>query len=128
MATLEQHMRFSRMVEAGQLSAEEAARQMDALGEEDQHAAPRPQPSATARGKSLRVRVSDLRTGQHRANVNVPLGLMQFGLKMAARFVLLEVEGLDAEQALAALKAGGPAKLVDVEDEEKGERVEVFVE
>ncbi len=119
MATLEERQQASGLA---------GGTQMGALGEDSQGAGPCPRPFAPAPGKSLRVRVSDPKTGQRSVNVNIPLGLVQFAMKVAARFAPAEVEALDVEQVLAALKAGGPAKLVDVEDEEKGERVEVFVE
>ncbi len=79
-------------------------------------------------GKWMRVRVTDLKTGESKANVKIPASLANFGMKMAAKFSADSVEGLDMEQIIVAMKEGGEGKLVDVEDEEKGERVEVFVE
>ncbi len=104
------------------------ARQMDTPGEQQEGGSPETRPSARARGKSLRVRVSDLRTGQNRVNVNIPLGMAEFGMKMAARFAPAELEGLDVNEMLAALKAEGEGKVVDVEDEKEGKHVEVFIE
>lgn len=78
--------------------------------------------------KWLRVRVTDLRTGESKANVKVPVSLANFGMKMAARFSPAGVEDLDMNQILAAMKSGGEEKLVDIEDEEKGEHVEIFIE
>ncbi len=111
-----------------QMTAEESAEQMAALGGEGQGGTPGPEPSLTTPVRRLRVRVTDLRTGQHRVNVTIPFGLVEFGLKMGARFAPAEVEGLDMEQVLAALKAAGQSKIVDVENEEEGKHVEVFVE
>ena len=76
----------------------------------------------------FRVRVTDLRTGKSKTNVKIPASLADFGMKMAAKIAPKEVEGLDLNQLLAAVKSGTEGKLVDVEDEEKGEHVEVFVE
>ncbi len=76
----------------------------------------------------LRVRVTDLRTGKSKANVKVPASLADFGLKMAAKFAPAGCEDLDMNQLIAAMENGGEGKMVDVEDEEKGEHVEVFVE
>ena len=78
--------------------------------------------------KWLRVRVTDLKTGKSKANVRIPAGLANFGIKMAAKYAPDSIEGLDMDEITAAIKNGGEAKLVDVEDEEKGEHVEVFVE
>jgi hypothetical protein len=79
-------------------------------------------------GKWFRVRVTDLRTGKSKANVKIPASLADFGMKMAARYASDSVEGLDMDQLIAAMKSGAEGKLVDVEDEEKGEHVEIFVE
>jgi hypothetical protein len=79
-------------------------------------------------GKWFRVRVTDLATGKSKANVKIPASLADFGMKMAAKFAPDSVEALDMEQIMAAMKSGGEGKLVDVEDEEKGEHVEIFVE
>jgi hypothetical protein len=76
----------------------------------------------------LRVRVTDLRTGKSKANVKIPVGLADLGMRLAVRFAPASVEDLDMNQLIAAMKSSGEEKLVDVEDEEKGEHVEIFVE
>ncbi len=78
--------------------------------------------------KWFRVRVTDLKTGKSKSNVKIPVSLANFGMKMAAKYAPESIEGLDWDQLIAAAQSGGAAKLVDVEDEEKGEHVEVFVE
>jgi hypothetical protein len=47
---------------------------------------------------------------------------------MAAKCAPDSVVDLDMNQIMAAVKDGSDGLLVDVEDEEKGEHVEVFVE
>lgn len=84
--------------------------------------------SPTTTGRWFRVRVTDLKTGKSKANVKIPAGLADFGMKMAAKFAPVDLEGLDMNQLIAAMKSGGEGKLVDVEDEEKGEHVEIFIE
>ena len=79
-------------------------------------------------GKWFRVRVTDLKTGQSKVNVNIPMGIVDFGLKMGAKFAPADLEGLDMNQVMLAIQSGGTGKIVDVEDENKGEHVEVFVE
>lgn len=79
-------------------------------------------------GRSLRVRVTDLKTGKSKVNVNVPMAMVSLGLKMGAKFAPSELEGVDLEQIRLALESGGVGQIVDVEDEEKAEHVEVFVE
>ena len=78
--------------------------------------------------KWLRIHVTDMRTGKSKADVKIPASLAGFGMKMAARFAPADLEGLDMDQIIAELKNGGEGMLVDVEDEEKGEHIEVFIE
>ncbi len=79
-------------------------------------------------GKWFRVHVTDLKTGKSKANVKMPLSLVDCGMKMGAKFAPAALEGLDMDQLVAAAKSGGEGKIVDVEDEEKGEHVEVYIE
>lgn len=126
MATVEERMKVLKMIEEGKISAEEGARLLAALSES------RKTPSitlGTAVGEArwFRVRVTDLATGKAKVNVNIPMGLVNVGIKMGARFA----PNLDSDQmeALAeALKSGATGKIIDVTDEEDGERVEIFVE
>ena len=78
--------------------------------------------------KWLRIRVTDLTTGKPKTNVKIPASLANFGMRMAARFAPNDVQGLDMDEIIAVMQSGGDAKLVDVEDEEKGERIEVYFE
>jgi hypothetical protein len=76
----------------------------------------------------LLIQVTDLKTGNKKANVKIPASLANFGMKMAAKFVPGGFEGLDMDQLVAAMKSGDERKLVDIVDEEKEEHVEIFVE
>ena len=55
------------------------------------------------------------------------MSLVNVGLKMGARFAP-EVDGINFDQVMAAVKSGSQGKIVDVVDEEDGERVEIYVE
>ncbi len=128
MATPEERMQILKMIEAKQITAEEGAKLLGALGEKDRAEDSAPQPSPATSGKWFRVRVTDMKTGRRKVNVNIPLGLVDVGLKMGAKFAPAGVEGLDMHQIMTAIKSGGQGKVVDVEDEEDGEHVEVFIE
>jgi hypothetical protein len=78
--------------------------------------------------KWFRVRVTDIATGKNKTNVKIPAGMANFGMKMAAKYAPESIEGLDMEMIMEAVKNGGEGMLVEVEDEEKRERVEVFLE
>ena len=111
-----------KMVEAGQLSAADAAAKL---------AAPK-KPVVTMAKPSgqmrwLHVRVTDLDTGQPKVTVNLPMSLVQVGLSIGSRFAP-ELDGLDWQTIADALNDETTGRLVEVEDLEKGERVEVYVD
>lgn len=126
MATSEERMQILKMIEAGTISASEGAELLRAL-EKDKSS----QPSEPLKGASeprwFRVRVTDTKTGKNKVNVNIPMGLVNVGMKMGARFSP-ELEGMDFEEISEIVKSGGQGKVMDVIDEEEGERVEIFVE
>jgi len=123
MATNEERMQILRMLEAGQINAEEAARLLEAL-----EAAPAGAESASGRRAGwFRVRVTDAATGRSKVNLNIPMGLVNLGLKIGTRFVP-DIEELDFNEIIEAIRSGAQGKIVEVEDTEDGERVEIFVE
>jgi hypothetical protein len=125
MATTEERLRILKMIEQGQVSAEDGARLLEALSTGERKNAQSPMAASSARW--FRVRVTDLRTGKNKVNVNIPMGLVKVGMKMGARFAP-EMEGMDLSQISEMVEAGATGKLVEIEDEEDGERVEIFVE
>jgi len=60
-------------------------------------------------------------------NINIPMGLVNVGIKMGARFAP-EIEGERLESILEAVRSGQHGKVMDITDDEDGERVEIFVE
>ena len=76
----------------------------------------------------FRVRVTDLHTGKSKANIKIPAELANFGMKIAAWFAPTSADDLDMRQILSLMDSTVDGKLVEVEDEEKGELVEVFLE
>lgn len=73
------------------------------------------------------MRITDLSSGKASVNVNLPLGLVNVGLKMGARFIP-EIEGTEADDLAEALRQGQTGKVMDVTDEEEGRRIEVYIE
>ncbi len=126
MTTVEERMKILKMVEEGKISAEDGAKLLAALAE-SRKAATQPQTGGGSEARWFRVRITDLRTGRPKINVNVPAGLVNVGIRMGARFA----PNLEAEQLQAmidALKSGAVGKIVDATDDEAGEHVEIFVE
>jgi hypothetical protein len=126
MATVEERMQILKMIEEGKISAQEGAKLLAALAAGSKVETGRREPGAGG-AKQFRVRVTDLATGRNKVNVNIPMGLVNVGLKMGARFAP-DIEGINFDEVVAAIKSGSQGKIVDVVDEEDGERVEIYVE
>ena len=77
--------------------------------------------------KWLRVRVTDLSTGRSKATVQIPLTLLDAGMKIGAHFAP-EIDGVNMDQLMAALRSGMTGKIIDAQDDDDGEHVEIFVE
>jgi hypothetical protein len=125
MATTEERMQILKMIEEGKISAGDGAELLRALDQDNKP------PSMPLKGASaprwFRVRVTDMATGRAKVNVNIPMGLVNVGIKMGARFAP-EVEGVNYNEIMEAIQSGQQGKIMDVTDEEDGERVEIFVE
>ncbi len=125
MATTEERMQILKMIEEGKISAKDGAELLRAL-DQDNKPPSMPLKGASAR-RWFRVRVTDMSTGRTKVNVNIPMGLVNVGIKMGARFAP-EVEGVAYDEIMEAIQSGQQGKIMDVMDEEDGERVEIFVE
>jgi hypothetical protein len=120
----EERLKILKMIEEGKITAEEGTRLLGALNKQKQRvSAPREDGP-----RWLRVRVLDLHTGKESVRVNLPIGLVNVGMRMGARFIP-DIEQETAMEDLAqALNQGMTGKIVDIVDEEEGQRVEIFVE
>jgi hypothetical protein len=128
MATTEERMKILKMIEEGKLSAEEGAKLLSALSAAQSKAV------ASAAGELgvgnarwLRVRVTDVASGRSKATVQIPISLIDAGMKIGAHFAP-EIDGVELDEVIAALRSGMTGKIIDVTDDEDGEHVEIFVE
>ena len=125
MVTADERMQILKMISQKQITAEEGAELLDAL-----RGAPvgkTPGRNEPGKARWLRVRVTDRLSGRTKVNVNLPIGLVDVGLKMGARFAP-EMVGMDVSAIQAALKNGVQGRIVAVDDEQDDERMEIFVE
>jgi hypothetical protein len=148
MASSEERMMILRMVEEGKITPEEGARLLAAMGERQAEpemagaafgaAGDAPQSDSAGatytgtfanfgdsslNGRMFRVRVSNGMTGAQKVNVNIPLGLVEFGL----RFIPPNAK-VNAQSIREAINSGVRGRIVDVQDSEKGDHVEIFIE
>lgn len=123
MSLSEERMQILNMIQNGQITAEEGTKLLSALksGQRESRA------EESARPRWFRVRVTDLRTGKNKVSMNIPMALVNVGVKMGARFVP-DTEDVDFDEVREALQSGQLGKILDVEDEDDQERVEIFVE
>ncbi len=127
MATTEERLQILKMIEEGKINAAEGAELLRALDTKgDKLHTPEPLKGASA-PRWFRVRVTDVNTGRNKVNINIPMGLVNVGIKMGARFAP-EIEGERLESILEAVRSGQHGKVMDITDDEDGERVEIFVE
>lgn len=129
MATSEERMRILKLIQEGKITADEGAKLLAALSSADKPKKSRPVPTSSSgkQARWFRVRVTDMRTGKTKTSVNIPLGLMEWGLQIGAQYAP-DLGGLDSEQLVEMLQSGAMGKIVDVIDEEDGEHVEIFIE
>jgi hypothetical protein len=123
MATSEERLKILKMIEEAKISADEGARLLAALGKAERKRAS----SSPGEGRWLRVRVTDIDSGKTAVNVNLPISLVNVGLRMGARFVP-EMEGVSMNELEESIRRGVTGKVIDIVDEQERQRVEVYVE
>jgi hypothetical protein len=126
MSSIEERLQILKMIEEGKISAGEGAELLRALDREGDQEPDEPLKGAS-RPRWFRVRVTDLASGKSKVSVNIPMGLVNAGIKMGARFAP-DLEGVNFDEITEMINSGAQGKIVDVVDNEEGERVEIFVE
>lgn len=128
MTSAEERLKILKMIEDGKISAEEGTKLLSALSQgRGRNGMVSRGPGTPGSARWLRIRVTDVKTGRSKASVQIPLALVDAGMKIGAHFAP-EVEGVDMTNVLAAMRSGMTGKIIDVTDEEDGEHVEIFVE
>ena len=123
MATSEERLKILKMIGEAKISADEGARLLAALAKAERKRAS----STPGEGRWLRVRVTDIDSGKTAVNVNLPISLVNVGLRMGARFVP-EMEGVSMNELEESIRRGVTGKVIDIVDEQERQRVEVYVE
>lgn len=122
MAFHEERRKVLQMIEEGKITPEEGARLLAALGTQDEEAMADVE-APDSGGRQLRVRVTHIATGQEKAVITLPLGVIEFGLQF-----LPANDKFDPETIQEAIRNRFTGRLVDVLDEDRGERVEILIE
>ena len=126
MTVSEERLRILKMVEEGKLTPEDAARPLEALKTSEGRTKPSTGTGATPRWLRIRITEGD----GTRVNVNLPVRLVKVALKVAERYGGMDTEA--TEEIMAALEEaiaeGESGRIVEVVDEEDGDRVEIYLE
>jgi len=133
----DEKMRILKMIEEKKITAEEGAKLLAAMDA----------PAAGGNGQAhwLKVRVYDKGSDKAKVRVTVPLSLLKIAGRLGGKFSVMmpeeakrqmEAKGVkldaesfeDIEKLFDQFAVNGQYKLVDVDDDESGEKVEVYVE
>ena len=119
----EERNRILSMVEAGQVSADDAAQLFDALLEEPVEPTPRLQ------NRSLRIWITDMTTRSRRVNMTatLPVSVLRASLQALGNLMPQLRDGR-AEEIVHALESGITGRVMDLQDLEDGKRIEIFIE
>lgn len=131
MASSEERLQILRMIEQGKISAADGATLLRALEQGSQATAQTATKTADgSKPRWLHVQVTDAATGKKKVDINVPLGLVNVGLKMGARFAP-QIKGEAYEQFVASIKRAaktGEQGQVAALTDDSGDYIEVYVE
>jgi SHOCT-like protein len=128
MTTSEERMKILKSIQEGKVSPEQGAKLLSAMtGARHGLASAQASARGAGTGRWLRIKVTDTATGRSKASVQIPLGLIDAGMKIGARFAP-DVEGADMSRVMEAVRAGTIGKIIDVTNEEDREQVEIYVE
>jgi len=121
----EERNRILHMVELGQVTATEAAQILDTF--ESDYVSER----ATERGRDrlLRIRATtlNLRAQKVYVTATLPVRLMRVGMRLGLSF-LPQINSAALEDLISSIEGGATGRLLDLQDMEKGERLEIFAE
>jgi len=122
MSISDERLRILKMIESGQVSAEEGSQLIEALGEPA-----RERTRASAPPRTLRVRVTNLATRRQTINVTIPVSLVGIGLKLGARLARRMADA-NIDEIMRAIDSGSLGRIFEMQDLDEGERVEIYVE
>jgi DNA-binding transcriptional LysR family regulator len=116
-----------QMVEAGDVTAAQAAQLLDALESERDYLDQ--QPTQRRRERTLRIRATSMKTRPQKMNISasLPVSLLKIGLHLSAQLLPQLGQG-QIQDLLRAIESGASGRVLDLQDLEQGERLEIFVE
>ena len=117
-----------QMIEEGMISAAEGLELLQAL-EKNREMETEPKGDEKVKWIKVRVKTDDDKT---KVKVNLPVSLASVGLSIATKFAPelkgSGLENIDLDEIFTAIKNGAEGKIAEVDDDESGTKVEIYVE
>ena len=115
--------RILQMVESGQVTATEAAQLLDALEQDRQW-----ERTPARKDRVLRVRVTSLNAKNQKVFLTaaLPVNLIRTSLRLGIRLIP-QLNESALEDLLRSIENETAGRILDLQDMEKGERLEIFV-
>ena len=126
MSSSDERLRVLKLIEEGKISASDAVSMLDAASNPAKEAGQSTTVSSEP-PRYIHVLVTDLDTGKARVNIRMPINLVNTGIKMGAH-LSTEINVLDTNQINDYIKRGITGQVLDVVDDDEGERVQIFLE
>ena len=121
----EERLQILNMIADNKVTASDGVQLLEALGE----ASPKKTLAAARHSQSgwLKIIITDLVTGSIKTTVNIPLRLVEWGFGIGSRYTD-ELRNVDMAELRGLLDSELHGKILEVIDDEDGEKVEIFVE
>jgi len=121
--------RILGMVEAGQISAAQAAQLLDALVMQQSQANQRIERTERLQSHTIRIWITDMTTRRQKIKLTatLPVYLLSVSLRMLSRLAP-HLDNNTIQHILETIERGNTGRVLDVQDLEEGKRLEIFVE
>jgi len=118
--------RILGMVEAGQISAAQAAQLLDALVMQQYQ---RIEHTERLQSHTIRIWITDMTTRRQKIKLTatLPVYLLSVSLRMLSRLAP-HLDNNTIQHILETIERGNTGRVLDVQDLEEGKRLEIFVE
>jgi hypothetical protein len=132
----EERSRILELLRDGKITVDEAEELLDALGPTgepgDAFGAPRPPgappPPGQGRSRHLCIRITDLRTRKVKTNIRLPARGWRLLTKLTRTKLGRRLSGLTLQDVQQAAREGRTGHIVDITNDDRDERVEIFLE
>jgi hypothetical protein len=127
--TEDERMMVLKLLKDGKITADEAAKLLETIDRTSPKKKSKTEEPETIKGqgKFFHVKITDTDTGKVRANIRIPLSVIEVGSKFGAHFAP-QIDGIENEDLMQAIKDGEVGKVMDVFDDDDNEHVEIYIE